>query len=154
MSTIPTVIDIDSDPPPDFEALFMAGLQQVKSIPEEILRQMPVGTIPVSDILAASLPQSLRVVLHLQESCLLKQTTSWIAEYLWKTSIPPREWLSSLDTALDCGWASGTHSIEVPARSRDLRFPLWIGIFWLEMTEVIEQREKWERVWGWMSTMM
>ena len=30
---------------------------------------------------------------------------------------------------------------EVPVGSGNLRFPLWIGTFWLEMTMIIEQRE-------------
>ena len=75
----PTVIDIDPNPSSgsEAEALFMAGLQQVKSIPEEILRQMPAAqTISVSDLLAADLPQSLQSVLRLPETCLSKQTSS------------------------------------------------------------------------------
>ena len=154
MPATPTVIDIDPDPSSGFEALFMAGLQQVKSVPEEILHQMPAETISVSDLLVANLPQSSQSVLRSPESCLSRQTPSWTAKCLWKTCVPPREWLSSLDIALDRGWANGIYLIEVPAGSKDLRFPLWIGSFWLEMAEVIEQREKWERARGWMLTMV
>ena len=90
---------------------------------------MPAETISVPDLLAASLPQSLQNVIHLPESCLSKQTSSWTAECLWKARVPPREWLSSLNITWIAGrgWASEIHSIEVPAGSKDLRFPFWIG---------------------------
>ena len=130
MPTIPTIIDIDPDPSSGFEALFMAGLRQVKSIPEEILRQMPndlrvryFGGQPSTKLASCS---TFTRILLVETDYKLDCQVSLGDE------IPPRECLSSLDTALDCGWASGIHSIEVPAGSKDLRFPLWIGNFWLE----------------------
>ena len=107
----------------------MAGLQRVKSIPEEILHQMPAETISVPDLLAANLPRSLRGVIHLPESCLSKQISGWAAEYLWKARVSPREWLSSLNIT----WIAGGPARSIRSRShghiagsKDLRFPFWI----------------------------
>jgi len=132
----------------------MAILQREKSVPEKVLCQIPAETVTVSDLIIANLPKHLQGVLRSPESCLSKRAPDWAAKHLWTTCIPPRTWLFDLDTAVDHKWASGICSIEVPAGNRDLRFPLWIGNFWLDMVEVMEQRERWKRAQGWMLAML
>jgi hypothetical protein len=68
--------------------------------------------------------------------------------------VPPRTWLDNLDITLDHSWGGGIWSIEAPTGSKNLRFPLWVGNFWLGMAEVLEQRERWERARGWMLGML
>jgi len=154
MPSISPPIDIDPDAPSGLGVLAIAILQQEKSVPEKVLRRIPAETMSASDLIIAVLPKHLQGVLRSLESCLSKRAPDWTAEHLWKTCIPPRTWLSDLDTAVDREWASGICSIEVPTGNRDVRFPLWIGNFWLEMVEVMEQREKWKRAQGWMLTML
>ena len=154
MPTTPPAIDVDPDIPSGIGVLAAAALQQEKSVPEEILQRIPAETVSVSNLVATDLPRCLQDVLRSPESCLSKQAPNWTAEQLWEARVPPRTWLDGLDIAVDRGWASGILSIEAPVSSRNLRFPLWIGNFWLEMAEVIEQREKWKRALGWMQTMV
>jgi len=134
--------------------LAAVALQQEKSVPEEMLCQIPAETMFVSDLVTAALPKHLQGVLRSPGSCLSKRAPNWTAEQLWTTCVPPRTWLNNLDIAVDHKWASGICSIEVPAGNRDLRFPLWIGSFWLGMVEAIEQRDRWKRAQGWMLTML
>ena len=130
MPSTPTpVIDIDPNPSSGFEALFMAGLQQVKSIPEEFLRQTPAETISVSDLLVTDLPQSLQSVLRLPETCLSKQTSSWILKCVWRTRVPPREWLSSFDITLDRGWPAGSIQSRSQPVQRTYDFPSGMKIY-------------------------
>jgi len=154
MPATPPTIDIDPDTPSGFGLLAAAALQQEKSIPEEVLRQIPAETVSVSDLVMADLPQHLQDVLRSAESCLSKRAPSWTDSQLWGTRVPPRTWLFDLDVAIDRGWANGIVSIEVPVGSKNLRFPIWIGSFWSEMAEVIGQRERWKRALGWMQTMV
>ena len=58
--------------------------------------------------------------------------------------------MDDLDIAVTHGWVHGIQSIEVPVGPNTLRFPLWIGDFWLKVIEVIEQRTKWKEAQGWM----
>ena len=115
---------------------------------------MPGETISVSELVGTNLPCGLQSVLRSPESCLSKQTPSWTVEDLWKTHVLPRDWLDSLDVTLDYKWGGGIQSIEAPAGSKDLQFPLWVGNFWLGMAEVIEQRGMWEKARGWMLGML
>lgn len=154
MATIPPAIDIDPDTPSGFGLLVAAALQQEKSVPEEVLCRIPVETISVSNLVATDLPRRLQDVLRSPESCLSKRAPNWTDGKLWEAYVPPRTWLNGLEIALDCGWTSGIISIEAPAGSGDLRFPIWIGNFWLEMVEVIEQKERWKSALGWMRTMV
>ena len=123
-TSIPTVIDVDPDAPSGIAALAAAALHQEKTIPEGTLRRIPEETAPVSNLLAANLPQRFQGVLRSPESCVSKQTPDWTTERLWETRVPARGWLGDLDIALDRGWASGASSIEVPTGSKGLRFPL------------------------------
>ena len=120
MPTTPTVIDVDPDVPSGIAALAAAALHQEKTIPEDILRQMPEETAPVSSLMAANLPRSFQGVLRSPESCMSKQTPDWTTKDLWETRVPARSWLGPLDVALDHGWASGARSIEVPSGSKGL----------------------------------
>jgi len=154
MPATPPIIDIDPDIPSGFGLLATVALQQEKTVPEEVLHRIPAETISVSDLVMVDLPQRLQDVLRSPESCLSKQTPSLTDRQLWGTRVPPRTWLYDLEVAIDHGWANGIVSVEVPVGSKNLRFPIWIGSFWLEMVEVIEQREKWKRALGWVKTMV
>jgi len=153
MPITPPVIDIDPDPSSGFDLLFTVARQQEKTVPEEVLRRLPVETMPVSSFIAADLPRSLQDVLRSAESCLSKETLNWTVEHLWKAHVPPRAWLNDLDIALNREWL-GICSIEAPVGSKGLRFPLWVGNFWFEMIEVVEQREKWDNAQGWLRKMV
>ena len=153
MPTTPPIIDIDPDPLSGFDLLFSVACQQEKTVPEEVLRRLPMETIPVSSLIAADLPRSLQDVLRSAESCLSKETLNWTVEQLWKTRVPPRTWLSDLDIALNREWL-GTCSIEAPVGLKGVRFPLWVGNFWFEMIEVVEQRENWKKAQGWLRGMV
>ena len=148
------MINIDPDIPSGFEFLAKVALQQEKSVPKEILQQIPAETIAVSHLMVTDLPRRLQDVLRSPESCLSKQAPNWTPEDLQRTHVPPRAWLSGLDIAITRGWFSGSWSIEAPVGSNELQFPLWIINFWLEMIEVIEQKEKWKKAQGWMLTMV
>ena len=154
MPATPPVIDVDPDAPSGIEALLEAARQQEKSVPEWILRQMPVETMSVSDLAAATLPRSLQDVLRSPESCLSKDIPAWTVEHLWNMDVPPRTWLNDLDIALNRGWTRRILSIEAPVGSNGVRFPVWMGNFWLEVVEVIEQRERWEMARRWMGMMV
>ena len=92
-------------------------------------------------LVMANRPQRLQDVLHSPQFCLSKQPPSWTDRQLWETSTLPRTWRNDLGvTMIDRGWGSGIVSVEVPASSKNLRFPIWIGSFWLEILKVIEQK--------------
>ena len=68
MSTEPTTIDVEPEPPSGIGLLVEAAFQQDTSIPEDILRQIPAETASMTNLIAAAVPKSLGCTLHSPES--------------------------------------------------------------------------------------
>ena len=154
MSTEPTTIDVEPEPPSGIGLLVEAAFQQDTSIPEDILRQIPAETASVTNLIAAAVPKSLGCTLHSPESCLSNLTPDWTPEDLWKARVPSRTWLNDLEMTMAKGWARKAKAVVVSVGPRNLRFPLWILNFWWKMSEVVEQRTGWKEAQGWMSRMV
>lgn len=153
MLTTRRVIDVDPDQPMGLGLLAVAVLQQEKTVPQEAIRRIPAERTPVSGLIAANLPRSSHHVLRSAKSCLSAETPNWTDEHLREARVPPRDWLGNLDIALDRN-CSGIRSVEAPSGLKGRRSPLWVGNFWLQVTEAIEQKERWERARGWLQRMV
>ena len=94
-------IEIDVDPPTGFDAILQAALDSETRIPIGILGLIPSTSITASSLLKNDLPALLypsAANLRPVESCTVNVPTRWTDGELLRAPIPPRRWLSDLET--------------------------------------------------------
>jgi len=149
-SHIPIVIDREEQEPGSANT----ALLQATEVPEEIQSRLPPETSPISTLLETNVPNRLLDTAIIQpiQLCSSPLPPYWTVEELFKTSLPPRTWLYTLEQNLSALWAAGTRSIKPPLPSRSsVRFPLWVVNFWNTAVEVTEERDQWLAAVDWLS---
>jgi len=150
-------VPIATDPvtPTGLAQLANAVFLKATDMLEVIWSHLPSETVPVSTLLKTNVPTRLpemTSIIRPADLCTSPLDPCWTIDELFKTSLPPRAWLCTLEENLSQMWISGTHSIKPPASSSpDLRFPLWIANFWNTPVEVAEQRDQWKAAEDWLS---
>lgn len=150
-------IVIDPETPSGLECLLAAALIDVTDVPKDVWSRLPAETVPVSSLLKANIPDCLSntSIMRAAHLCFSPLDPHWTIDELFKTPLPSRSWLDSLEINLSKMWGSGTCSIVPPqSPNPDLWFPLWVVNFWNTAVEVAEQRDKWRAAEGWLSGRM
>jgi hypothetical protein len=143
-------LPVDSRGQPMLE-MARSKAKREKAIPKDYKSLIPSDAMSISSLLNTPLPTILSTASTLRpaKSCLVSEPPSWTEDELKTMRVPSKEWLDGLDGAIVEGWLNGAHSVEHPSDAT-VRFPLWVGTFWMSLLEVIREREEWRRSREWM----
>ena len=147
-------INIDLEGTPGLEHLTAAAFLQLTDVPEDVRSRLPAETVSVSTLLNANIPDRLSdtSMIQLAHLSLSPLDPCWTIDELFKTRLPPRTWLNTLEDDLSKMWGPKISSTIPPWSSNPkLRFPLWVTNFWKMAVEVAEQRDKWRLAEDWLS---
>ena len=104
-----TPIDIDPSGPSGLEQLANAVFLQATDVPAEVQARLPPEMATVSTLLETDLPNRLSNTSIIQpvHLCASPLDPCWTIDELFKTSLPPRTWLDTLEWDLSAMWTSG-----------------------------------------------
>ena len=150
MSTQLAKIPVDSDGRP-LLAVVRVMANREKVIPKGFEHIIPSEDISISSLLNTHLPTIVTAVnlLRPAKSCVAFEEPNYTEDQLTTMQVPSKEWLTALDTAIIEGWLKGVRSIEHPSDAK-VRFPLWVGTFWMAISEVIQEQRGWQRAQEWV----
>jgi len=151
-SSVPIVVDPKASA--GLAQLANAVFLEMTDVPEVIRSHLPSEMVPISTLLKTNVPTRLPKTSIIQpvHLCTSPLDPRWMVDELFKTSLPPHDWLYTLEENLSKMWTSGTRSIKPPSSSgSNLRFPLWIVNFWNTAIEVAKQRDQWKAAEDWLS---
>ena len=64
--------------------------------------------------------------------------------------IPPKVWINTLEKAFGQAWFDGKQSI-MDVRYKNSRLPLWVLLYWREMSDVLEKWATWKKAEEWLT---
>ena len=133
--------------------LFMEWAKKAKlAVPPEYKHHFPSATLPVTDFINLKLP-------YASNELITAKSGSWFSPdcpdsdltYLFERSIPPKEYVTTLDQAFGQAWFDGAKSIIDPRFNNGTeRLPLWILTFWRDMDHVSRSQLTWKRSISWL----
>ena len=150
-SSISTVINPESLTA--LKLLANAAFLDATDVPKDIRSRLPPDAALVTTLLKANTPAHLPATFILRSVglCTSPLKPNWSIDKLFKTPVPPRAWIGTLEENLSQLWTTGVCSISPPSSSSpDLRFPLWIVNFWYTAVEVAEQKAEWKAAEEWL----
>ena len=139
LSKIPT--DNNGEP---ILAMVRIAANKEKVVPDGYKQLIPSKEISVSSLLNSHLPTIFPPanILPVAESCFASKPPNWTRDQLMSFRVPSQDWLKALDVSMTDGWAKGANSVRHPGNGK-IHFPLWVGTFWMELTEAIKEQQKW-----------
>lgn len=110
---------------------------KVLAIPAECAAYFPAQTLSINDFLKMDLPsRTTTLILHKAEKSFSKELPNTSLAHIAALSIPPKEYIQSLEKAFGQAWFDGEKSI-IDFRHKQSWLPLWTITYWKEMSLVL-----------------
>jgi hypothetical protein len=137
-------------PASDTPSFILEARSEALTIPPQYKSYLPDKKLSIIDFLKTSIPpQASVLVSQTGSSSFSDELPNENLTCLATRPIPPKAWLTAVETAFGQAWFDGKVSI-VDFRYKSSRFPLWVLSYWKELANSLEKRAVWKAADQWL----